>query len=123
MAGGITTPEHVAAVSNAGGLGSIGAGYLSPEQLRSSIQEIKQLTNKPFGVNLFIPENPNVSDEEIERANEWLKPFREQLHILEILKVKKMNLLLKSKSLSLSKNKYLYVALHLDFYLKKLLSN
>ena len=47
MAGGITTPELVAAVSNAGGLGSIGAGYLSPEQLRSSIQEIKQLTNKP----------------------------------------------------------------------------
>ena len=91
MAGGITTPELVAAVSNAGGLGSIGAGYLSPEQLRSSIQEIKQLTNKPFGVNLFIPENPNVSDEEIERANEWLKPFREQLHISEIPKVKKTN--------------------------------
>lgn len=91
MAGGITTPELVAAVSNAGGLGSLGAGYMTPEQLRSSILEIKQLTNKPFAVNLFIPENPNVSDEEVERANEWLRPFREQLHISEIPQVKKTN--------------------------------
>lgn len=89
MAGGITTPELVAAVSNAGGLGTLGAGYMTPDQLRSSILKVKQLTNKPFGVNLFIPEIQDVSEEEIEKANEWLWPFREQLNISEIPKVKK----------------------------------
>ncbi len=54
MAGGVTTPELVAAVSNAGALGQIGAGYLSPDQLRSEIRRVKELTGAPFGVNLFI---------------------------------------------------------------------
>lgn len=39
MAGGVSTPELVAAVSNAGGLGNLGGGYLTPEQLRSEIQK------------------------------------------------------------------------------------
>jgi nitronate monooxygenase len=53
MAGGPTTPELVAAVSSAGALGSIGGGYLSPESLRKSIRGTKQLTTRPFSVNLF----------------------------------------------------------------------
>ncbi|MBX9924654.1 MAG: nitronate monooxygenase [Rhabdochlamydiaceae bacterium] len=56
MAGGITTPEFVAAVCNAGALGSMGAGYMTPQQIKSDIQKIKALTSKPFQVNLFIPE-------------------------------------------------------------------
>ena len=40
------------AVSNAGGLGLIGAGSMYPEVLRDHIQKCKQATNKPFGVNL-----------------------------------------------------------------------
>ncbi len=55
MAGGITTPELVAAASNIQGLGSFATGYLNPEQVRDGIQAIKQLTSKPFAVNLFIP--------------------------------------------------------------------
>lgn len=39
MAGGIATPELVSAASNEGGLGSIAAGYLSPDALRTTIQE------------------------------------------------------------------------------------
>lgn len=89
MAGGVTTPELVAAVSNTGALGTLGAGYMSPEQMEESIQKIKQLTNNHFGVNLFIPETPDVSEEEIEQANEWLRPFREELNISEIPKVNK----------------------------------
>jgi nitronate monooxygenase len=57
MAGGPTTPELVATVSNTGGLGSLGAGYLTPENLESEIQKIKQLTENPFNINLFIPES------------------------------------------------------------------
>ena len=53
MAGGTTTPELVAAVSNAGALGSIGAAYLSPSQLLDTIKKTRMLTSKPFNVNLF----------------------------------------------------------------------
>jgi len=47
-----------AAVSNAGGLGLIGAGSMYPEVLREHIQKCKRTTNKPFGVNvpLFYPD-------------------------------------------------------------------
>jgi len=57
MAGGPSTPELVAAVSNAGGLGSLGAGYLSPEQIESEIRKVKEITDKPFNINLFVPES------------------------------------------------------------------
>ena len=53
MGGGPSTPELVAAVSNAGGLGSLGAAYLTPDQITESIQRIRSLTEKPFQVNLF----------------------------------------------------------------------
>jgi nitronate monooxygenase len=53
MAGGLSTPALAAAVSNAGGLGFLGCGYLTPEQLRDEIARVRGLTNRPFGVNLF----------------------------------------------------------------------
>ncbi len=53
MGGGPSTPELVAAVSNAGGLGSLGAAYLTPEQLRAAVRRIRVLTSRPFNVNLF----------------------------------------------------------------------
>jgi nitronate monooxygenase len=53
MGGGPSTPELVAAVSNAGGLGSLGAAYLTPDQITEAIRRIKSLTSKPFNVNLF----------------------------------------------------------------------
>lgn len=56
MAGGSTTPELVAAVSQAGGLGTLGAAYMSPDQMCAAIREIRQRTDKPFAVNLFVPE-------------------------------------------------------------------
>jgi nitronate monooxygenase len=61
MAGGHTTPELVAAVSNAGGVGILGASRLTPQQLKDAINKIKSLTNRPFGVNLLLapPESGN----------------------------------------------------------------
>ena len=44
--------ELASAVSNAGGLGLIGAGSMTPEILREHIQKTKAATDKPFGVNL-----------------------------------------------------------------------
>lgn len=68
MAGGATTPELVAAISNAGGLGSLGAGYMNAEELKTAILKIKSLTNKPFAVNLFIPEKYSVTNDQLENA-------------------------------------------------------
>src|SRR6202165_841269 len=46
-----TTPELVAAVSNAGGLGIIGGLGRSPNELRDEIRKVRELTSRPFGVN------------------------------------------------------------------------
>lgn len=53
-----------AAVSNAGGLGLIGAGSMHPETLREHIRKCKEATNKPFGVNvpLMYPEIETIMD-------------------------------------------------------------
>jgi nitronate monooxygenase len=83
MAGGITTSKLVAEVSNSGGLGMIGAGYMTPKQMRDQIREIKQLTSNSFGINLFVPAQFDVKEKEIEYANQLLKPIREELHIHE----------------------------------------
>jgi len=48
------TAELAAAVSNAGGLGVIGAGHMPTELLRAQIVAAKSLTDKPFGVNLML---------------------------------------------------------------------
>jgi nitronate monooxygenase len=53
LAGGPSTPELAAAVSNAGGLGSLGAAYLTPEQITEALRRTRALTDKPFNVNLF----------------------------------------------------------------------
>jgi enoyl-[acyl-carrier protein] reductase II len=50
----VATAELAAAVSNAGGLGVIGAGHMPPDVLRSEIQKAKTLTNQVFGVNIML---------------------------------------------------------------------
>jgi nitronate monooxygenase len=49
-------PELVAAVSNAGGMGVLGAGWLTPDQIREEIARVRALSEQPFGVNLIIDE-------------------------------------------------------------------
>src|SRR3954453_11374647 len=55
LAGGPSTPELCAAVSEAGGLGFLAAGYLSSSELATRIERTRSLTSRPFGVNLFVP--------------------------------------------------------------------
>lgn len=52
--GSASTPELVAAVSNAGGLGMLSGTWREPEELRRLIRRIRSLTGKPFGVNLVV---------------------------------------------------------------------
>ncbi len=58
----VSSSGLVAAVSNAGGLGVFGSGSLDPELARQEIRRIKELTDKPFGVNimLMMPTAPGV---------------------------------------------------------------
>ncbi len=53
--GGVAMHKLVAAVSNAGGLGVIGAASLSPDDLRAEIRKTRELTDKPFAVDLLAP--------------------------------------------------------------------
>jgi len=50
----VSTASLASAVSESGGLGIIGAGGMTPEELREDIREVKALTNHPFGVNLML---------------------------------------------------------------------
>ena len=74
MAGGANTPAMVAAVSNAGGLGSIGASLLVPAVIRDHVAQIRALTDKPFAINLFVQQTPNPGAEEIRAAVALLQP-------------------------------------------------
>jgi NAD(P)H-dependent flavin oxidoreductase YrpB (nitropropane dioxygenase family) len=53
--GGASTPELAAAVSNAGGLGVLGAAACGPNQLRDWIRRTREMTDKPFGVDTLLP--------------------------------------------------------------------
>jgi enoyl-[acyl-carrier protein] reductase II len=53
--GGVAMHKLVAAVSNAGGLGVIGAASLTPDQLRAEIHKTRELTDRPFAVDLLAP--------------------------------------------------------------------
>lgn len=70
---GVTTPAMVAAISNAGGLGSLPVGGLSPEITRDLIRQTKALTNKPFAVNLFVYNLPNVNMNAIKPMQAFLE--------------------------------------------------
>jgi nitronate monooxygenase len=58
LAGGPSTPELTAAVSNAGGFGFLAAGYLPVSALAERLERTRTLTEAPIGVNLFVPGNP-----------------------------------------------------------------
>jgi nitronate monooxygenase len=83
-AGGNNTPAQVAAVSNAGGLGSLACSLLSPESIRTQTAEIRALTDKPFCLNFFVLETPQPSAEEVARAVAWLKPLWSSLGWTEL---------------------------------------
>ncbi len=78
--GGHTTPELVAAVSNAGGLGILGASRITAQQLKDAIRKIKSLTNRPFGVNLVLAP-PEQGNKDVTTAQRFLDRFRQELNI------------------------------------------
>jgi nitronate monooxygenase len=67
---GVSTPALAAAVSNAGGLGSLGVGAMNADAARKVIRDTRALTDKPFHINVFC-HRPAIADEAVER--EWLR--------------------------------------------------
>jgi len=53
--GGVATAELVAAVSEAGGLGIVGAASMPPDEIERQVRRIRDLTSKPFGVDVLLP--------------------------------------------------------------------
>jgi nitronate monooxygenase len=61
MAGGPSTPALAAAVSDAGGLGFLAAGYVTAAAFDEQLSAVEALTDAPYGVNLFLP-SPRTAD-------------------------------------------------------------
>src|SRR4051794_19690982 len=79
MAGGPSTPKLVAAVSDAGGLGSYGAAYLTRHKLRDAIHEIRALTSRPFAINLFADDGVPADPARLQEAQAAVAKYREEL--------------------------------------------
>jgi len=79
MAGGGDTPALVAAVCDAGALGSIGATYLTPQQIVETCAAVRANTQRPFGINLFVPEASLPDDIATGVAIARIAPFYEEL--------------------------------------------
>jgi nitronate monooxygenase len=79
MGGGPSTPELVAAVSNAGGLGSLAAAYSTAERIEQDIAKIRELTSRPFAVNLFSPQAQLPFSGNVNAVAEFLHPYHERL--------------------------------------------
>ena len=84
--GGVAGPELVAEVSRAGGLGILAALRLSADQVRAGIRRVRELTDRPFGVNLWLhtevrpPVDPaTLPEEAVRRVQAALNPFRARL--------------------------------------------
>lgn len=72
---GVSTPAMAAAVTNAGGLGSVSIGNLEADSARKQIADLRARTRGPFNVNLFC-HRPAIADPEIEAR--WIERFRGQ---------------------------------------------
>ena len=66
--GGLSVPALAGAVSNSGGLGMMAITWLKPGEIRAAIDEIRTITDRPFGVNIVIDRSDEPQDERIEVA-------------------------------------------------------
>ena len=76
---GVGTPALTAAVTNAGGLGSLGAGMMEPAAIEAALLRIRALTDLPFAVNLFVTPQPAVDLAQLTRMTARLARYRTEL--------------------------------------------
>src|SRR5215813_6151695 len=76
---GFTPPALVAAVCNAGGLGSIGCVGQPSNVVREQVATVRQTTSRPFKLNFFAHTRPQTSPEATARAQARLAPYFDEL--------------------------------------------
>ena len=76
---GSDTPALAAAVSAAGGLGMLGCGMRSPAAMAEAAAAVRQQTDRPFGMNLFVQATPNPDEATVQAAMERLAPLYAEL--------------------------------------------
>jgi nitronate monooxygenase len=81
LAGGPSTPELAAAVSGAGGLGFLAAGYRSADELRAEISRARALTSSLFGVNVFVVGESPADSTAVDRYARRLEPEAARLGV------------------------------------------
>ncbi|NTJ65429.1 nitronate monooxygenase [Agrobacterium rhizogenes] len=82
MAGGPSSAELVAAASAAGALGAMGGAYYNAAAIEAFAAQVRQRTDKPFSINLFIPHSiPEVAAGRVERAAEATARYRQELEL------------------------------------------
>ena len=79
---GSDTPELAAAVSNAGGLGSFGGARAQHEELRAAIRRIRELTDRPFAINLFAWNAVEIPDADAAAVVAALAPLYDELGVV-----------------------------------------
>ena len=72
---GSTTPALAAAVTNAGGLGSLGCAFLNAEQFAGQCADVRGATNGAYNVNFFVHQEPVLDDERGEAMRARLEPY------------------------------------------------
>ncbi|OHV86213.1 NAD(P)H-dependent flavin oxidoreductase [Mesorhizobium sp. ORS 3428] len=80
---GSATPELAAAVSNAGGLGSLGCASMLPDGLRNVARQMRASTERPFNLNFFVFPRPDTSDAVLTKVIDRLRPYYEELSLDE----------------------------------------
>jgi nitronate monooxygenase len=81
LAGGVSTPDLAAAVSSAGGLGFLAAGYQAPEAVLDDIRALRSVTTEPFGVNIFAPPARAADPGALRSYAVRLRPEAERYHV------------------------------------------
>ncbi|MFC4052568.1 nitronate monooxygenase [Actinomadura syzygii] len=81
MAGGPSTPRLAAAVSDAGGLGFLAAGYKTPDAMLADIAATRARTSRPFGMNLFMPSLDEPDPAAVAAYRDRLAPEAERLGV------------------------------------------
>ena len=96
MGGDATTPELVAAVSNAGGFAVDGVTNNTPEEILEDVRQIRELTDKPFGLDILLPASRADVPDSREQARErikrefprhwsWIEELRQEFEIPDVL--------------------------------------
>jgi nitronate monooxygenase len=76
------TPELTAAVADAGAFAFLASPYSAPDAIRRDVERIRELTDKPFGINLFVEsELQQIEDDVLHQADARLDTYRDELGI------------------------------------------